>query len=176
MTKKRSRPGLNCKGRPLGNGTVSSKRKEEFKEKGRIREVTHMATEDELAKKVDREEDKKATNNERAKKLSEAEVKAFFPTEEERKKKKKEEEEKKKQAEKESTLDKKVDAASVLITEAASAVKTEAAGSVDKTLPSQEAAPAGSVDKTLPCKAPHPLDGVEKLTPALKAWGNTKKK
>ena len=87
--------------------------------------------------------------------------------------------------------------------DAASVVKTEAAGSVDKTLPSssssQPAAAAGSVDKTLPATdsvksvaktritefeeksadktLPHnPLDGVKKETPALRAWEETKKR
>ena len=128
-----------------------------------------MATEDGLSKTVDWTKDLLVWgNNKKPKKLSEAEVKAFFLTDEEKKAKKEEEEKKKKEAEKESTLDKKVDAASV--------VKTEAAGSVDKTLPSesQAAAPKESVDKTLP--SPSPLDGVDKPTPALIAWEEQKKK
>ena len=175
----------NCKGLPLGSGTTSAKRKEVFAERGRQRELKNMSTED---KKVDWT--KEAKNTKRAKKLSEAEVKAFFLSDEEKKQAKEEEEKKKKEAEKESTLDKKVDAASV--------VKTEAAGGVDKTLPSssssQPAAAAENVDKTLPAKdsvksvvktrisefeeksVPHnPLDGVKKETPALRAWEETKK-
>ena len=167
----------NCKGKPLGSGTTNAKRREQFKEKGKNRELQNMAIEDDLAAKIDWSLDKQSANNKRAKKLSEAEVKAFFPTEEERKKKKKEEEEKKKQeAEKDSTLDKKVDAASV--------VETEAAGSVDKTLPSSEQATAaqaseqataaqGSVDKK---DSSSPGVKEEKLTPALAAWEEVKRK
>ena len=58
----------NCKGKPLGSGTVSSKRKEEFRAKGKNRELTNLATEDELANKVDWDLDKKSTNNKRVKK------------------------------------------------------------------------------------------------------------
>ena len=176
MTPKKS---TNCKGKPLGSGTTNAKRREEFKEKGKNSELQNMAIEDGLAAKIDWSLDKQSANNKRAKQLSEAEVKAFFPTEEERKKKKKkEEEEKKKQeAEKAPTLDKKVDAASVST--------TEAAGSVDKTLPSSEQATAaqaseqataaqGSVDKTFPSSSTGVKE--EKLRPALAAWEEVKRR
>ena len=132
-----------------------------------------MATEDGLSKTVDWTKDLLVWgNNKKPRKLSEAEVKAFFLTDEEKKAKKEEEEKKQKEAEKESTLDKKVDAASV--------VKTEAAGSVDKTLPSpssrqpSQPAAAETVDKTLPSSS----QGVKEeiLTPALAAWEEVKKK
>ena len=132
-----------------------------------------MATEDGLSKTVDWTKDLLVWgNNKKPRKLSEAEVKAFFLTDAEKKAKKEEEEKKQKEAEKESTLDKKVDAASV--------VKTEAAGSVDKTLPSpssrqpSQPAAAESVDKTLPSSS----QGVKEeiLTPALAAWEEVKKK
>ena len=64
---------LNCKGKPLGSGTVSNKRREEFRQKGFERENKNMKLEDEHSKGVDWEAEKKK-GNKKARKLTPNEV------------------------------------------------------------------------------------------------------
>lgn len=148
----------NCKGLPAGTGTVSNTRRQQFKDKGKRRELANMEACDKKLNDGQWQSFYKLEKNRKARKLTEEEVNFFLLSPEEKekylaKKKQVEEEAKKGQLakEEESTFDKRVDAAS--------GFKSEVAGSVDKTLPSSS-------------------KGVKEeiLTPALADWENVKKK
>ena len=82
-------PKKNSKGKAAGSGTVSSTRREKFKQKGLLRENADMEKEDQV---VDWEEDRKK-GNKKTKLLSEEEVSEFFKPKKGKPKEEKEEDE-----------------------------------------------------------------------------------